>query len=52
MDRARMQKTKHLRPKRIDLSRLAYLKDKIPPGHPPFDLEIFRKQQYDSSLRN
>ena len=26
-----------LRPRRIDLSKLGYLRDKIPSGHPPFD---------------
>ena len=40
-----------LRPRRIDLSRLGGLRDKIPPGHPPFDLQAFREQPYDPSLR-
>ena len=40
-----------LRPRRIDLSRLGGLRDKIPPGHPPFDLQAFREQHYDPSLR-
>ncbi len=41
-----------LRPRRIDLSRLGGLRDKIPPGHPPFDLQAFREQPYDPSLRD
>ena len=41
-----------LRPRRIDDSRLGTLRDKIPPGHPPFDIEAFRKQGYDPSLRD
>ena len=41
-----------LRPRRIDLSRLGGLRDKIPPGHPPFDLQAFRGQSYDPSLRD
>ena len=36
-----------LKPWRIDYSRLGTLKDKIPPGHPPF-----REQPYDPSLRD
>lgn len=34
-----------LRPRRIDLSRLGRLRDKIPPGHPPFDIRKFRDQR-------
>lgn len=34
-----------LRPRRIDLSRLGGLRDKIPPGHPPFDIHKFRDQR-------
>ena len=34
-----------LRPCRIDLSRLGGLRDKIPPGHPPFDIRKFRDQR-------
>ena len=41
-----------LRPRRIDYSRLGTLRHKIPPGHPPFDLEVFREQGYDPSLRD
>ncbi len=31
-----------LRPRRIDLSKLGYLRDKIPPGTPSFDIRKFR----------
>ena len=41
-----------LKPRRIDYSSLGTLKDKIPPGHPPFDIESFREQPYDPSLRD
>ena len=41
-----------IRPKRIDYSRLGPLKDKIPPGHPPFDIRKFREQTYDPALRD
>ena len=41
-----------LRPRRIDYSRLGTLRDKIPPGHPRFDLQAFRDQGYDPSLRD
>ena len=41
-----------LRPRRIDRSRLAPLRDKIPSGHKPFNLEAFRNQSYDTSLRD
>ena len=34
-----------LRPRRIDLSKLGYLRDKIPPGTPPFDIRKFRDQR-------
>ena len=34
-----------LRPKRIDLSKLGYLRDKIPPGTPPFDIRKFRDER-------
>ena len=34
-----------LRPRRIDLSRLGGLRDKIPPGHPSFDIRKFRDQR-------
>ena len=34
-----------LRPRRIDHSRLGTLRDKIPDGHPPFDIRTFRDQR-------
>ena len=41
-----------LRPRRIDVSLLGGLRDKIPPGHPPFDVEKFREEGYDPALRD
>ena len=41
-----------LRPRRKDVSLLGGLRDKIPPGHPPFDVDTFRKEGYDPALRN
>ena len=41
-----------LRARRIDYSRLGTLRDKIPPGHPEFDIDKFREQPYDPSLRD
>ena len=41
-----------LRPRRVDLTRLAPLRAKIRPGHPPLDLETFRSQPHRPSLRN
>lgn len=41
-----------LRPRRIDYSRLGTLRDKIPPGHRPFDVETFRRELYDPALRD
>ena len=35
----------------IDLSKLGYLRDKIPSGHPPFDIDKFREEGYDPALR-
>ena len=43
-----------LKPKRIDHSRLGTLRDKIPPGHPPFDIRKFRdlrEQGHGPSIR-
>ena len=40
-----------LRPRRIEVSLLGGLRDKIPPGHPPFDIHKFREEQYDSARR-
>ena len=41
-----------LRHRRIDYSRLGTLKEKIPRGHPPFDIRSFREKVYDPALRN
>ena len=41
-----------LRPRRIDYSRLGTVRDKIPEGHPPFDIRTFRERSYDPALRN
>ena len=41
-----------LKPRRIDYSGLALLRDKIPPELPQFDIETFREQPYDPSLRD
>lgn len=38
-----------LRPRRIDYSKLGTLRDKIPPGTPPFDIRKFRDEGYDPS---
>ena len=36
-----------LRPRRVDLSLLGGLRDKIPPGTQPFDIRKFRDEGYD-----
>lgn len=36
-----------LRAKRIDVSKLGGLRDKIAPGTPPFDIRKFRDEGYD-----
>ena len=41
-----------LRPRRIDLTRLAPLRAKTRRGEPPFDLEEFRSEPHRPSLRN
>ena len=41
-----------LRPRRIDLSRLGTLRDKIRRGRGTFDLQKFREKSYDPSLRD
>ena len=41
-----------LRPRRIDYSRLGTLREKIPRGHPPFDIRTFRDKSYDPALRD
>lgn len=40
-----------LKPKRIDYSKLGFLKDKIDPNIEPFDIEKFRNESYDPPLR-
>ncbi len=41
-----------IRPRRIGYSRLGPLRSKIPPGHPPFDIESFRNQAHDPAFRD
>ena len=41
-----------IRPKRIDISRLALLREKVKPNAKPFDIDAFRKKTYDASLRD
>ncbi len=41
-----------LRPRRIDRTRLAPLRDHIPDGQPPFDIVKFRGESYDPALRD
>ena len=41
-----------LRPQRIDYARLGTLADKIPKGHPPFDIRTFREKPHDPDLRD
>lgn len=41
-----------LRPRRIDLSRLAPLRTKLRKGVGRFDLTVFREQRYDPALRD
>ena len=41
-----------LRPRRIDYTRLGALREKIPDGHPPFDIQAFRERPYDPALRD
>ena len=41
-----------IRPRRIDYSRLGALRSKVPPGHPRFDIESFRKHPYDPAFRD
>ena len=40
------------RPRRIDVSMLGGLRDKIPPDHPPFDIHKIREEGYDPVLRD
>ena len=41
-----------IKPRRIDESRLAPLKDLIPADHPVFDTGNFRQETYDPALRD
>ena len=41
-----------LRPRRIDLGKLAPARDKIRRGHGAFDLQAFRDQPHDPTLRD
>ncbi|MDE2927925.1 MAG: AbrB/MazE/SpoVT family DNA-binding domain-containing protein [Acidobacteriota bacterium] len=41
-----------IRPRRVDYSRLGTLRNRIPSGHPPFDIESFRNQAYDPAFRD
>ena len=34
-----------LRPRRVDVSMLGGLRNKIPPNHPPFDIDKFRRER-------
>lgn len=54
-DQLTLEKTEDgfvLRARRIDLSLLGYLKDKIPQDVEPFDIRKFREQGYEWSLRD
>lgn len=41
-----------LRPRRIDTTRLAPLRSRLPPDCEAFDLESFRRQTHDPTLRD
>lgn len=41
-----------IRPHKIDLSRLAPLREQIDPDIAPFDVHAFRAQRHDPSLRD
>ena len=41
-----------LRPRRLNPSLLAPLRGKVRPGAPPFDVETFRGEPHDPSLRD
>ena len=54
-DRLELEETSDgfiLRPKKIDVTMLGGLRDKIPPDHPPFDIGKFREEGYDPALRD
>ena len=38
-------------PRRMDLSLIGFLQDKIGPNHEPFDIEKFRNEPYNPLLR-
>ncbi len=38
--------------RKVDLSMLEVLRDRIPPDHPPFDIRKFREEGYDPALRD
>ena len=41
-----------LKPRRIDYSKLGLLRDKVDPGIDPFDIDRFRSEPHDPSLRD
>ena len=41
-----------LRAKRVDHAKLAPLRTRVKPGTPAFDLNTFRRQTYEKSLRD
>ena len=54
-DQLELKETKEgfiLKARRVDFSKLGWLKDKIPADHEPFDIETFRAQPYDHALRD
>jgi AbrB family looped-hinge helix DNA binding protein len=54
-DQIELQETQEgflLRPRRIDVTRLAPLRSKLRKGQGSFDLESFREQPHDSTLRD
>ena len=54
-DRLELEESRHgyvLRPRRVDVSLLGGLRDLIPTGHPPFDIDAFREGTYDPALRD
>jgi AbrB family looped-hinge helix DNA binding protein len=54
-DRLELQETSDgfiLRPRRIDKSRLAPLRDQLPRGKGTFDLAAFRNETHDPTLRD
>ncbi len=41
-----------IKPRRVDASRLAPLRGKLKDNAPAFDIQVFREQPYDRSLRD